>query len=499
MKNIKKLLCLLAATVLFLTSCGNTSDSVSVDNNTPLNDSNLNNAEIISEEPTEEQRLYSEAPVIDFGGEDFVIMVTPWSIPIWNQRDIAVEEEIGEIFNDSVYRRNSVVEEAYNSKIVERVSNDLVSEVRRIVNAGDRSVDAVTPRLRSLNPLSTGGLLVEFGDLPHIDLSKPWWDKNSAEALSVTEKLFGVCSDITVMDNDSTSALVFNKQLLTDYALEDPYAAVKNGTWTLDKLQEMTKAVSEDIDGNGVMDDKDRYGLLYQRDSMTSFLTGSGEFIAAKDNNDIPVMTLNTQKAIDILDYLYDFLYDESYCFHVMKFFDPIGVDFTLGMNNMFQNNQALFMWIRMADVENLRTMDTDFGILPIPKYNQAQSDYLHNVNPHVGTVTAVPQSAKNIEASSAILDMLANESRYVLHPAYYEICLNSKITRDEESSAMLDIIFSNRVYDIGDIYDFGGLGNEVIYMSMTFARDIVSRYERMEPRAITAIERMVNEYSNLE
>ena len=497
--KIKKILCLLAAALLILSSCGgNTSETTSGDNNSPANDGIDTNVELV-EETTEEPRQYSEAPVIDLKGAEFVIMSNDYSIPIWSQRDIAVEGEIGEIFNDSVYKRNSIIEEKYNCTIVERKVNDLDGQIRKFVRAGDPAVDAATPRLRAMNALSSSGNLVELKTLEYIDLEKPWWDSNSVSSLSVVNKLFGACSDITVMDNDSTSALVFNKQLLADYALEDPYVLVKTGKWTLDKLQEMARMVSEDLNGDGKRDDKDRYGLLYQRDSMTSFLSGCGEFVAGKDKNDIPVLTLNTPKAIEVLDYLYDFLYDELYCFHVMKFFDGTSIGFTDGMNNMFQNSQSLLMWIRMADVENLRTMDTNFGILPIPKYNEAQATYLHTVNPYVGVVTSIPQSAGNIETSSIILDALSAESRYVLYPAYYDICLNGKIARDEESSEMLDVIFSNRAYDIGDVYDYGGLGSEVIYMTMTFARDIVSRYEKLESRANLAIEKMVKSYEELE
>ena len=492
---MKKLLFLSIIFIFILTNCGGPDQSADSGNGRDAEVSEEN----IAEEAVDEEIHFSEAPELDLGGQEFVIMVTPWSIPIWNQRDIFSEGEIGEVFNDALFRRNMMAEEKYNITITERVSDNLESDIRRFVSAGDSSIDALTPRLRAVSGLSTSGSIVEFGQLTHIDLNKPWWDSHSAEALSVTGKLFAVCSDITVMDNDSTSALVFNKQLLAEYNLDDPYQMVRSGVWTLDKLQELTKTVSADLNGDGVMDDLDRYGLLYQRDTMTSFLTGAGEFVAAKDSGDVPVMTLNNPKALEVLDYLYDFLYDDNYCFHVMKFFDPKGIDFTAGMTAMFENNQALFMWIRMADVQNLRAMDTDFGILPIPKWNDSQDDYLHNVNPHVGTVTAVPRSAGNIEAASAVLDTLAGFSRYILIPAYYDVQLTTQLTRDEESTDMLDIIFSNRRYDIGDIYDFGGLGNEVIYMSMTAARDIVSRFDRMEPRAVTAIERLVEAYEGLE
>ena len=45
----------------------------------------------------------------------------------------------------------------------------------------------------------------------------------------------------------------------------------------------------------------------------------------------------------------------------------------------------------------------------------------------------------------------MASESHAVVLPAYYDITLRTKITRDGESEAMLDLIFSNRVFDWGD------------------------------------------------
>jgi len=145
-----------------------------------------------------------------------------------------------------------------------------------------------------------------------------------------------------------------------------------------------------------------------------------------------------------------------------------------------------------MADVENLRGMDTDFGILPIPKYNEQQKEYLQTVNPYVGLIMSVPQCAGSIDNSSAVLEYMAYESKYILQPAYYDVVLNTKIARDEESGKMLDIIFGNRAYDIGDVFDFNSLGSDVINMSMTFDRNMVSKYEKKEAGAIKAIDKLV-------
>jgi len=441
-----------------------------------------------------------ELPEIDLGGADFIIASNDYSIPIWSQRDIGAEEETGDTINDAVYKRNAMVEDKFNCKIVDRKVLDLATQVKKLVKAGDNSMDAACVRLRNFGDLITGNNLVEFKKLSYIDLEKPWWDMNSVKDLSIDNKVFGVASDITLMDKDSTSAMVFNKKIQADYGVENLYGLVNDGKWTLDKLLELCKLVSVDVDGNGTLDDKDAYGLLYQRDTMTSFLSGCGEFVGGKDENDLPILTLNTPKALEVLDKLYDILYDETYCFHVMKYFDKQGGDvWAEGMNTMFHDDRALFMWIRMADVENLRGMDTDFGILPIPKYDEKQTDYLQTVNPYVGVVTAVPQCASSVDASSAILEYMAYESKYILQPAYYDVVLNNKIARDDESSKMLDIIFENRAYDIGDVFDFNTLGSDVIYMSMTFDRNMVSKYEKKEAGALKAITKMVEKIQGIE
>ena len=54
---------------------------------------------------------------------------------------------------------------------------------------------------------------------------------------------------------------------------------------------------------------------------------------------------------------------------------------------------------------------------------------------------------------------MIAYASHFDITPAYYDICLKSKYSRDEESSKMLDVIFDSCRMEIGDIYGIGVYG----------------------------------------
>ena len=499
---MRKIALFLLLAVLFaaVPACGNSGGESNDAQNKNENPGNAEEgADVAAQETSEVVLPPPELPDINLQGANFVVVTNDYSIPIWSQRDFGAESETGDTINDAVYKRNSLVDDKFNCKVTENKVNDLAGLVKKLVKAGDNAVDAATVRLRSLSDLATSNNLAEFKHLTHIDLEKPWWDSNCVKDLSIAHKVFGVASDMTLMDKDSTTAMVFNKKMQADYGIENLYKLVDEGKWTLDKLLEMCKLVSIDVDGNGKFDDKDAYGFLYQRDTMTSFLSGCGEFVGAKDENDLPILILNTPKALEVLDKLYDILYDERYCFHVMKFFDPTSIGFTDGMNMMFQDDRGLFMWIRMADVENLRTMDTDFGILPIPKYNEKQEIYLQTVNPYVGVVTSIPQCAGSFEVSSAVVEYMSYQSKYVLQPAYYEVVLNNKIARDEESSKMLDIIFANRAYDIGDVFDFGGLGSDLLNMTMTYDRNIVSKYEKKEASAQKTITKLIDKITEIE
>ena len=55
------------------------------------------------------------------------------------------------------------------------------------------------------------------------------------------------------------------------------------------------------------------------------------------------------------------------------------------------------------------------------------------------------------------MVEALAAESMYTLTPAYYDIALERKYMRDEESREMLDIILSSRIVDLDIIFNWGG------------------------------------------
>jgi hypothetical protein len=238
----------------------------------------------------------------------------------------------------------------------------------------------------------------------------------------------------------------------------------------------------------------DLFGSIVQGDIPTSFIVSGGAKICSKDADDYPFITFNTDRCYNIMEKLTDIYSDPDNFVNLHTYYGQFGIyDEQV---KMIEENRALFSWIRMRIVERLRGMNTDFGIIPLPKLNKEQENYITNMNAWTGPAASVPNVANDLERTGMILEDLCAESRYTLQPAYYEINLVGKFIRDEESREMLDIILNNTAYDIGYIYNFGtftsGLGG------LCVNGNYISGFEKAEPKMQKDIAKTIEAYEKL-
>jgi hypothetical protein len=232
----------------------------------------------------------------------------------------------------------------------------------------------------------------------------------------------------------------------------------------------------------------DQYGLSIFNDSLHSFYIAGGMRLAKNGADGVPYPTFNTAESVTLLDTIADFLYGKEYITN----YHTNGEDNIAAMMQSFYDGRRLMLWGRLCVLDKLRDMDDDFGILPMPKATETQDRYYSNVNSYTGAMLGVPKSVSDPERTSIILEALAAESHYTLFPAYYDITLQRKFTRDEESAAMLDIIFATTVYDTGAAYNFADIWFTIFNMCGAENRGFAATAERQEPRVQAAIDRLV-------
>ncbi len=331
--------------------------------------------------------------------------------------------------------------------------------------SGNRTYDAAMIGTGDVANLAQNGMLWDLSSLPHIDLTKEYWDQKANEDLKIAGRMFYTTGDIGVVDNIYTHALLFNKDLVTSYGLENPYELVNNNEWTLEKLGELVKKVGEDVDNNGIYNEKDKYGLMIWNDPMVAMLAGAGEKVASVNDSGEIELTLYNERVVNLYDKLDNIVFDQQHVYNYQ--YDNVtgkGTNINTWDTNrfaVFNENRAVFNFGALSLVESHRDSEVDFGILPYPKYNAAQEDYGHLVSGFHTQFFCIPLTANPVR-SSAVAELLAYYGKEYLTPAYYEKTLCGKYIRDAESSEMLDIIFASHVFDVGIYYDIGGYFDEI-------------------------------------
>ena len=178
-------------------------------------------------------------------------------------------------------------------------------------------------------------------------------------------------------------------------------------------------------------------------------------------------------------------------------FTNSFGCDTFESICEMFLNEQVMITTFALIDIKAFRNAEGfDFGILPYPLYNSNQEEYRCLVSTALVPCITIPSNCVEPEDVAAAVEAMAFYSVDTLTRAYYEKTLKGRDLVDEDSEEMLDIIFSSRVYDLGFIYNFGGVGNLIQEMNNASSSDFASYYERIESKVKAELEETIDKFN---
>ena len=415
-----------------------------------------------------------QLPKADFGGREVQLFLGK------DRSKLQATEETGDTLNDAIYARNRKVEEQYNCKFVYTVTpcnsstwGTWYSTLESSIMAGDNSVDIAGGYSYRFAALSiTSGLFQNLLDIPQINLDGAWWPGNISEAARIGSKLFMVQGNVDPAFYDCIYTLIFNKEMAESMKL-DFYDIVKSGGWTFAKLQEVAKQATRDLDGNATLDDKDQWGYVTGDNmSIDGYNFAFDLDFVEYDKDGMPKLLPLSEKLADACNMMKEFTKKSQtalHCYEDQK--QPI-----------FNEGRALIMTNNLTDIQTMRDLEIDFGIIPYPKWDDKQEEYLSfsaGVDNAAGY--CIPITADG-ELGGTILEALAYYGYEDIMPVYYEKVLKGKNTRDDESAEMLDLIFNNISFDFCQIYSyaFGDQKAPTMLMRMTIKNDteIASTYE---------------------
>lgn len=382
-------------------------------------------------------------PAVDFGGADFTVLHYDQSR---SRYFITVDEDkLGDALGAAAHDRNLKIEETYKVKIQEAngAGNQIRQALSDAVLAGDGIYDAVIPQSgEGYASMITSNLVRDLRGVERIDLTRKWWYPDALENMCIAGHVYFTSSYYTVTCQNFFG-LLYNKELVENLGLTSPTELALDGAWTLDEMQTMMAAATNDLDGNGTMDGNDRYGLITCPNIMYPFMTGFGQISVGKDADGKPTLVLNNDAVVGAVDRMNRIVAGGDLFFGTYENQSYIIDNFSSG--------RALFALFGLGAYYNtLRSVEADFGILPLPKLNADQQKYY---TLRADSFLGIPSIVKDIEKSGTVLEALSAASMETVYPAFKDVVLYSRSLRDEASARVLDLFYDSTVYDIGMTY----------------------------------------------
>lgn len=417
---------------------------------------------------------------VSFGGGEFVVLYaddTGWA---YDEEVVGVAnmgDAVGSgVINDAVFERNTKFEELCELTYVQipRGFTQIQSLVTNDVAGGTGAYQFINIGMGSAAECAIAGVLYNYLDFTAIDYNRPWWDQGTL-GFNLDGHVMFMNGAHNLVDDDMTYVLAFNKTLIEEYGVENPYATVQNGNWTLDYFRSIILPVSVD-NGDGKWGVEDTYGFAASHEIGNTVFYGAGlQYVKIQPSTGEITLALDSkglEKATSVLDMMLSMVYDE----HAIYMGNNMEYD---NAAKLFIEEQAMFFSENSYYLRSIAaTMETDFGIVPVPKYDAAQEHY-HTWAHSIGSTLCIPVNIKDPESFERILETYVILSYQHVTPAYYETLLGSRNVRDPESAEILADIFANRTYDMSQYYRSLNLADIFYNCVNNNKEDFVSSYTK--------------------
>ena len=383
---------------------------------------------------------------VDYDGRAFRIYTSVDTTDATNGDQFirGTEEMNGDIVNDAVFTRNLDVSEKLGITLEFTEANfnfsNVLTELNNMVMSGIDAYDIMANDIRTFASLSTDGKLHTVANTDILDFSRSYWYEDAMRDLEIVEGgLYCLIGDYFTDALASCHALYVNESMLENVQGDKEYInrLVFDGTWTYDAMMEVMTLAMEDSDGNGEMVEGDVFGFtcIGTWGSAIPFLIGTGiEFISTE--GDTIEYIFNNERSVKILEKMNELFYSDAALTN-------ISASSPAGLRSNFSNGLTLIMgYNRLGDLANLREIDFSAGVVPYPKLDAEQENYVTSMH-DTSEIGAIPVTVPPAELDFVFtcLEVLSAETAKTVIPEYYENALKVKYVDGEDDAKMIDLI----------------------------------------------------------
>jgi hypothetical protein len=443
---------------------------------------------------------------IDFDGREFRFYTSVDETDATNADKFirGLGETNGEIVNDAVYARNLFVSELLGITLKFTEANFSYSNheasIKSLVMAGADEFDVITQDLMALSGLASGNFLRNVYNTTVMDYAQPYWYGEAMHDLQIVEGgMYMLLGDYFTDCLASAHALFTNEAILNDNFGSTEYVneMVFDGKWTIDNMVTISEAVARDLNGDGQMTEGDLFGYtcIGTWGSAIPALIGTGIQYVERSENGI-AYCYNNERSVKILEQLNKMYWNSGALTNI--------ADYTAaGLRQVFANGQTVIMgYNRIGDLENLRDIEFGVGIIPYPKLDELQENYvtsLHDTTEAGAILSTLPVDAE--EFVHTCLEVFARETNKQVIPQWYENALKVKYVDGQDDAKMIDLIHDTITSPFAVTYNgtLGGymLANAFLTPLGSKLTDFASNYKKIEKGANKMLDRVYESFVN--
>ena len=389
---------------------------------------------------------------INLGGKE--ISVYRWTNLSQAEFDVSDEQLDGDPIADSVYKRNLYTEQLLNIEFefydwgyYDNGLGQMIQacdELKNAMSDASTSVDIIANYSRVVPTGAIRGLCSDLTALDNLDISKEWWPQNLKNEIAIFDNIMFLSGDVSTSLILMTYALFYNKTLAEAYGIDNIIQLVDDGDWTIDKLIEVTKVGYEDIDDVSGKSIGDQFAITFDYWNADAIVQGCGFKLLENTADGIRLATAFPTATFG------DFLGKLGKWSATDNVFND--ASYTGGASAAFVDGRSLFMISAFNLGFTLQQTDVDYGIIPMPKLNESQENYITTAA-NSYSMYSISRQSKHPEDAAAALQTLGYYGLQYTTPAVFEVTLQGKFSKDEDTMRLLNTIKSGVQFDLGLLF----------------------------------------------
>lgn len=422
--------------VTSLIACAKPDSGNTGDTTTAATDSTVPTPETSSNTDENGFLLDDLSPDLNFGNSTVRFLV--WSDVENNEFEIA--EQSDNAVDNAIYLRNKTVERRLGvtfefEAIPGNYGNqrNFISTAQTRISAGSSSA----PHIMAAYSLTSAGLVAngltyKLNELENLDFSKPWWPDRLLTESMINGNYYLCSGDISTNMLHKMHAIFFNKDMTANngHTADSLYDKALAGDWTLDDL----------------------FSLYICDNYFDVFYYASDLIIVDRDADGTPKISddFTSEKAVNLADKVGSFFANRNGAFFI--------TDFT---ESAYMSDGNAMMIISRCDValKKLRFSDNlDYGVLPVPKYDKDQKDYVSCLAFPCSLYVASKSIGDDAAMVGAVLEAMGSEGYRKITPVLFEATMKTRYASDGKIANVYDIIRSSVTFDLGRIF-YSSLG----------------------------------------